>query len=262
MDLGLAGKTAVVTGAGQGFGLAIAAKLVEEGVRVTGGDLVVTDELRDLGEAVLPVQVDLSTVDGPPELVERAIGKHGRLDILVNNVGISPQYDGFLDISEVEWARTFNTNFFSAVRAARATLPHFVDHGGGVIVNICSVLWKEPIKEMVDYCSAKAALRSLTQVLSEEFGPHGVRVTSVSPGPGQTPQWVGTGGQAEQWAAAMGVTKEEVIDRIAPETFRLSVGRLVLPSDVADAVAFLVSPRAAGINGADLGVTCGMWKSL
>ncbi len=184
MDLGLAGKVAVVTGAGKGIGLATVEALVAEGAHVVAGSRSANADLGRLAAAhdVLVHQVDLSTADGPGELVARALEAHGHVDVLVNNLGRGDPRTGFLAVTEADWEATFAVNFLATMRACRAVLPSMVERGSGQIVNVSSVNGFLPVPRLVDYSAAKAALKSLSKALSEEFGPAGIRVNTVSPG--------------------------------------------------------------------------------
>ena len=183
MDLGLEGKVAVVTGASKGIGLAITQALVDEGAHVVAGARSV-DSLEGL-DGVTAVPVDLLAPDGPGLLVRRALDEHGRVDVLVNNVGaVRLRMDGFLGTSDDEFEWAMQMNFFSALRALRATIPAMVEQGGGAIVNVASVnAFFQPDAGTIDYGAAKAALVNLTKSLAQEFGPKGIHVNCVSPGP-------------------------------------------------------------------------------
>ena len=155
----------------------------------------------------------------------------------------------------------FEFNLFSAVRACRAAIPLLVERGGGAIVNVSSVHGRQPSAVNVDYGAAKAAMTNLTKALSEEFGPQGVRVNGVCPGPVRTPWWTDAGGAADILAAQMGTDRESVMTRLAPELMQLTTGRLAEPAEIAAAVAFLASPRSASTTGTELVVDGGMLKA-
>jgi len=186
MDLLLADKVAVVTGASKGIGLAITRALLDEGALVVAGARR-TDNLAGL-DRVTAVALDLTTIDGPSQLVGRALDQHGRVDVLVNNVGaVRLRLEGFLGTSDEEFVWAMQMNFFSALRATRAVLPGMLERGSGAIVNIASVnAFFQPDAATIDYGAAKAALVNLTKSLAQEFGPHGIRVNAVSPGPVST----------------------------------------------------------------------------
>ncbi|MER8236338.1 oxidoreductase [Streptomyces sp. NPDC094049] len=262
MNLGLTEKVAVVTGAGKGIGLAIVDVLSREGAHVVAGSRTRTPELAALCETrgVTFVPVDLGDAEGPDALVRAAAERHGRIDALVNNLGATRPRTGFLDIDDAEWRNVFELTFFSAVRTSRAALPHLLG-GGGTIVNISSVNARLPFPTVADYSAAKAALSNLTKALSEEFAPRGVRVNAIAPGPVRTPFWTAPGGFAEATAAGTGRTAEEVLDEVLPQQMGISTGRITEPQEVADLAAFLLSPLAANITGAEFVVDGGQIKT-
>jgi NAD(P)-dependent dehydrogenase (short-subunit alcohol dehydrogenase family) len=262
MDLHLAGKIAVVTGASKGIGLAITQALAREGVHVFAGARDVTPELTELAlrAGVATVVVDLSTPDGPGRLVEAAIDAHGGLDILVNNVGgLRPRTGGFLSVTDDDWLAALTINFLAAVRTTRAALPHLIERGNGVIVSVNSVNARLPDPLVIDYSAAKAALANFSKSLSKEVGPRGVRVGTVSPGPVSTGLWLGDDGVAANVAQAAGGTPEEVAQKAASESV---TGRFTQPDEVADLVLLLASDRAGNITGADFVIDGGLITTL
>ncbi|ROP66015.1 SDR family NAD(P)-dependent oxidoreductase [Curtobacterium sp. ZW137] len=264
MDLHLTGKVAVVTGASKGIGLAITEALVAEGARVVAGARSITDELVALSDSgqVLAVPVDLSTPDGPAELVARA-AHFGGLDVLVNNVGaVTPRTDGFLAVSDEDWSRTLNLSLLAPVRTTRAAIPLLLERGGGNVVTIASVNAFLPDPGVIDYSATKAAVWNLSKSLSKEYGPQGIRFNTISPGPVSTPLWLGDGGVAATVAAAMGVTPEEARERIIAEGGGFSTGRFTEPAEVADLVLLLASDRAGNATGADFLIDGGLTKDL
>jgi NAD(P)-dependent dehydrogenase (short-subunit alcohol dehydrogenase family) len=262
MDLRLAGKTAVVTGASKGIGLAITRALAGEGVNVVAGARTATTELSDLAArtAVRPIAVDLTTPDGPVRLVEAAVAGYGGLDILVNNVGaVRPRTGGFLAVTDDDWLATLTVNFLAAVRTTRAALPHLIGRGGGVVVTVNSVNARLPDPLVIDYSAAKAALANFSKSLSKEVAPHGIRVTTVSPGPVSTGLWLGTDGVAATVARAVGATPEAVAHQAASGS---ATGRFTQPEEVADVVLFLASDRAGNLTGADVTIDGGLITTL
>jgi NAD(P)-dependent dehydrogenase (short-subunit alcohol dehydrogenase family) len=260
MDLELNGRVAVVTGASKGIGLAIARTLLEEGAHV----VVASRTAPDL-DGALHVPVDLMGPDAPAEVVARAVETYGGLDVRVNNAGGPPPGAelprfGFLDLSDEDWLAMLEFNLLSAVRACRAALPLLLERGG-TIVNVVSSVARQPASMNLDYCAAKAALLNLSKALSEEFGPRGVRVNSVSPGPTLTPWWTDAGGAADIVAGWTGNDPEQVVATVAPELMQLTTGRFVQPQEIADAVAYLASPRSASTTGTDLVVDGGLLKT-
>jgi NAD(P)-dependent dehydrogenase (short-subunit alcohol dehydrogenase family) len=262
MDLGLAGKIAVVTGASKGIGLAITRTLVDEGVRVVAGARN-TGALDGLA-GVTALAVDLGTPDGPGRLVARALEQHGRVDLLVNNVGaVTPRLAGFLAISDEEWLASMQLNFFSAVRATRAAVAAMLAAGGGSIVNVASVnSLFEPDGGVIDYGAAKAAMVNFTKALSQELGPKNIRINSVSPGPVSTDLWLGKGGVAETAAKAMGVDAETARQRIVAGMGGFATGRFSTPEEVAALVVMLASPRIANVTGQNYVIDGGLIKTV
>lgn len=264
MELHLKDKVAVVTGASKGIGLAIVEAMGREGVHVVAGSRTSTPELDALRDTydVTVVPVDLSTAEGAETLVRRTVEQHGRIDILVNNLGAADARTGFLDVDDAGWQRIFDLSFFSAVRASRAALPHLLAAEGASIVNMSSINARLPFPMVVDYSAAKAALTSLTKALSEEFAPRGVRVNAVSPGPVRTPFWTAPGGFADATASAAGTTAQEALDVVVPQSMGISTGRITEPHEVADLVLFLSSPLAANITGTEVLIDGGQNKTI
>lgn len=255
MDLQLKDKTALVTGASRGIGLAVVERLVEEGVTVVAAARTSTPALRQTGASV--VQVDLSDPDGPARLVAAA----GDLDLLVNNVGggDGEATAGFLGVDDQTWEQIFGLNFFAAVRTTRAALPSLVRQRGA-IVNISSNGARIPSSGPVAYTTAKAALTALGKALAEEFGPQGVRVNTVSPGPVRTALWESPESYGGQLARKLGLPQEQLLAAL-PAQVGMLTGRLIEADEVADLVVQLCSPRAASIMGADLLIDGGILKS-
>lgn len=195
MDLRLAGKVAVVTGASKGIGLAVTRALVGEGVSVVAAARSLTDDLSRLSTQgrVHPVPVDLGTPYGPARLNDEAVVAYGGLDVLINNVGaLRPRTAGFLSLSDDDWLWGLTIYFLAAVRTTRAALTYLLERG--TIVSTCSANAVLPDPLVIDYSAAKAALLNFSKSLSKEVGPQGVRVNTVSPGPIATPLWLGDDG--------------------------------------------------------------------
>ena len=260
MDLDLAGKTAVVTGASKGIGLAVTAALVAEGVRVIAGSRSSSPELDALGDAVRFVAVDLSTATGPDELIAEA---SDGLDILVNNVGaLTPRTTGFLDVTDEDWLSTLNLDLMAVVRTTRAAIPVLIQRGSGTVVTIASVNAYLPDPGVIDYSVAKAGVWNLSKSLSKEFGDRGIRFNTVSPGPVSTPLWLGETGVAATVAKAMGISPDEARKRVIEAGGGFSTGRFTEPGEVADLVLLLASGRAGNVTGADFRIDGGLTKEL
>jgi NAD(P)-dependent dehydrogenase (short-subunit alcohol dehydrogenase family) len=247
MDLGLEGKSAVVTGASRGIGLATARALAAEGARVTAGARTRGPDV----DGVEWVEVDLAQAGGPERLVEAA----GGVDVLVNNVGGGATHEGPLAPTDADWIATLELNLLSAVRACRVAVPSMLERGGGAIVSVSSVNGFYPEASAPDYSAAKAGLVSFSKALANACAAQGIRVNVVSPGVTATPMWLGSGGVAAQVAAATGGTREEAIAEAA--AFH-PIGRLLEPEELATMIVLLASGRASGVTGVDLHVDGGL----
>jgi NAD(P)-dependent dehydrogenase (short-subunit alcohol dehydrogenase family) len=261
MDLMLAGKVAVVTGASKGIGLAVTKALVHEGAVVVAGALTV-DSLVGL-DGVTPVALDLSDPTAPAALVRRAVDEHGTIDVLVNNVGaIKLRLDGFLAVSDGDFEWSLQMNFFTTVRATRAAVPVMVERGGGAIVNVASVnAFYQPDGATIDYGASKAAVANLTKSLAQELGPKGIHVNAVSPGPVSTDLWLGDHGVAATVAAATGVDPATARERIVAGMGGFATGRFSTAEEVATLVVLLASERAANVTGANFVIDGGLIKT-
>ena len=258
MDLHLTDKIAVVTGANKGIGFAITQALVAEGAHVVAGSLS-TGNLDGL-DRVTPVALDLVAEDGPALLVQRAVDEHGRLDILVNNVGaVRIRVDGFMATGDEEFEWALRMDFFTTLRATRAALGPMLEQGSGSIVNIASVnSFFQPDAATIDYGVAKAAVVNLSKSLSQEFGPKGIRVNCVSPGQVSTDLWLGEHGVAATFADATGVDADTIRATAAAGT---ATGRFTTPQEVATLVTLLASDRTANVTGVNYVIDGGLVKT-
>jgi NAD(P)-dependent dehydrogenase (short-subunit alcohol dehydrogenase family) len=230
MDLGLADSVCLVTGSTGGIGLETAKLLRAEGATVvttgrSGGD----------------VQVDLSQPGEPERVAHETIERHGRLDVLVNNVGYS-EIRKLEDVTDEIWQASFEINLLSAVRATRAALPGMRERGAGTIVNVSSTAAKRPSTGMPDYSVLKAALLAYSRLVADLYAKDGIRCNAVTPGPTATGAWLGEGGLADQQGE-----RDEVLARVAAGR---PLGRLARPEEIAAVIVFLCSERASYVTGA------------
>ena len=251
MDLGLKGRLALVTGASEGIGSAVARKLAEEGVRVaicarTESTLKDTAAAitRVTGVDVVPIPADLRTLAGCRGVVEQAAEALGGLEILVNNAGASA-FGPFVDLPDDAFVDAINGKLLGYIRCAKAAIPYMRRRGGGVIVNITGTT-QQAIPLHTPGSACNAAIRMFSKELSMELGPLNIRVNSVAPGRIQTAR---ADRLLDATAAAQGTTPEVVLGQLVKT---IPSGRVGTTDDIADAVCFLVSERATYINGAAL----------
>lgn len=254
MDLQLRDRVALVTGASRGIGLAVAREMVAEGMRVLG-----VSRTEPTGvPGVEHLGLDMQDATAGEQAVAACIGRFGRLDVLVNNVGSGRIGTGFLSESDERWATYWELNFMSAVRTSRSALPHLVETRG-VIVNVSSVNGAMPEQGIYSYSATKAAMNNVTVNLAREYAGKGVRVVGVAPGPVSTPLWLGPEGVAAQ-ASALGAGDPE--DIVAAAERSMPIGRFSTADEVAAAIVFLASPRAASITGTTLRIDGGITPTL
>ena len=245
-DLELAGLRALVTGGTKGIGKAVVARLREGGAKV----LASARAQPALAQNDLFVAADLATAQGCAAVVDAMMAQLGGIDIVVHVVGgSSAPAGGFAALDDAEWQRALDQNLFPAVRLDRALLPKMLEHGSGVILHITSIQRQLPLPEStLAYAAAKAALSNYSKGLSKEVGPKGIRVVRVSPG------WVETDAavrMVEQLAKAAGTDYAAAQKGLMNSLGGIPIGRPAKPREVADLVAFLASPRAKAITGAE-----------
>jgi NAD(P)-dependent dehydrogenase (short-subunit alcohol dehydrogenase family) len=236
MELGLSEKVCIVTGSTGGIGLEVARQLQAEGA------LVVTSGRRGEGVGALHVAGDLAQPGEPERLVGETAARFGRVDVLVNNVGLAYQAR-FDELTDSQWDELWQLNVMSYVRAIRAVLPHMRGNGGGTIVNVSSTAGKRPSVGMPNYTVTKAAVLSLSRLVADTYAKDGIRCNAVAPGPTATEAWLGEGGLADQ----QGDEREDVLAKVAAGR---PLGRLADPAEIAAVVVFLCSARASYVTGA------------
>ncbi len=262
MELNLADAVVVITGANSGIGLATTQAFRAEGGRVVGGDLSIS-ALEPLGEGVVGVEVDLARPEGPARLIDVALERFGRVDVLVNNVGIAKPQPGFLEIPDEQWHEILEVNLLSMVRACKAALPAMVEQGKGVIVSLASDFARQPESGFSDYAASKAAILVTSKGIANEFGPHGIRALCVSPGPVLTPVWTEPGGFGESLAKQHGFERfEEVIEHFVTTMRPTPLRRLATPEEVAGLIVFLSSDAARHATGTTVALDGGALRVM
>ncbi|MHC1562486.1 3-oxoacyl-ACP reductase FabG [Actinomycetospora sp. C-140] len=238
----LDGQVAVVTGAAQGIGLAIAAAIVEAGGRVLVADLdagAAKEAADSLGDGADATVCDVTSEADQAAMVDVALERFGRLDLLVNNAGVTR--DGYIaKLAESDFDLVVDTSLKGAWLGTRAVAPLFRRQQGGAIVNISSLSGKVGNPGQTNYSAAKAGLVGLTKAAAKELGPSGARVNAVQPG----------------------LIRTAMTEAMKPEIFaakeaEVPLGRAGTPEEVAGTVIYLASPMASYVTGAVIEVTGG-----
>ncbi|HEY7077036.1 MAG TPA: SDR family oxidoreductase [Solirubrobacteraceae bacterium] len=243
MDLGIAGRVAVVTGASRGIGAVTADMLEAEGAQV----------LRvSRGEGI-----DVTAPDAAERIAERAPGP---VDILVNNAGTS-SVRPLAEVTDEEWYEQWELHVMASMRLMRAFAPAMAERRWGRIVNVSSSAGKRPSSNLsAAYSVAKAAQLSLSRVFADAYSARGVLVNAVAPGPTRTPQWMAEGGLGDQTAAAKGLSSRD--EAVEAQGSRAPLGRFAEAEEIAAVIAFLCSERASNVTGAAWSVDGGTFAAI
>lgn len=252
MDNSLKGRVALVTGGTKGIGKAIADRLSSEGCKV-----VVTARTapKDNPNGHYFIAADLTQPESAAAIAKEMLTTFGRIDIIVNNAGanLSPG-GGFSTLSDEHWINDWQLNFLSVVRINKALLPVMIEQKSGVIINISTGAAKQPIWEMtMSYSAAKAALNIYSKALANELGAKGVRVNVVSPGVVETPLMLEF---IENLAKSSNIKVDDAFKAVMDKV-GVPLGRMAEPEEIANLVAFLVSPEAKYITGINYSVDGG-----
>ncbi len=262
MELGITGKTVLVTGGSKGIGRATARAMAAEGARVMicSRSAPALEEAAgvirsETGQVVETVAADLSRLDGVESAAAAAVQRLGGLDILVNNAGAIKGGD-FLAIPDEEWMTGWSLKLLGYIRMARAILPQMRAQGGGRIVNVVGMAARNPATSYMMGGAANAALINFTKALADLGAPSNILVTAVSPGPVKTDRWDSL---QRQQAAAAGKDLETFVKE---QNRGFPLGRIALPEEVADLVCFLASDRASFLTGIAITVDGGMSRGV
>lgn len=251
---GAAGRTALVSGAGNGLGRAIALALGAAGARVVlvGRHRATLEETQSLaaaaGTAAVVAVVDVSDPTSVADLAAEL--SQERISILVNNAGVAGPVAPLVEVEPEDWDAVFAVNVRGTYLMCRAFLPPMIERGDGDIINLASVSGKRPLAMRTPYCASKMAVIGLTITLGAEVGPFGIRVNSLSPGPVRGPRMARN---FRLESERLGVTIEEAEQRF---TSRATLGRLVEESEVGQAVVAMLS--MPGLHCADIDLSAGM----
>jgi 3-oxoacyl-[acyl-carrier protein] reductase len=253
MDLGLSGFKALVTGGSAGIGLGIAKSLLEEGanVAIVGRDPTrlesAVQQLAGARGRAFGIPGDVTVPDQARSAVERAATEFGGLDLVAACVGGHVGDPWLVNTTSADWTATLELNVVHSVTTVRAALPHLRDTGRGSVLFVSSITGWRP-GPASSYAAAKAALIHLAATLAQELGPYGVRVNALSPGStADTDGWI-------EYAR----DEPEAFARFLEED--LPLRRLVTTQQVAEVAALVLSPRGAGINGANIPVDAGQYR--
>jgi 3-oxoacyl-[acyl-carrier protein] reductase len=259
MDLGLENSVALVTASSKGLGRATALQLAREGAKVVicarGQEALnaTRDEIAALGADVLALPVDVSAPDAAQTLVDAALERFGRLDILVANAG-GPPPGGFLAFAEQDWDRAVQLTLMSFVRLCYAAIPAIKQSKQGSILACTSITVKQPLPNLVLSNSLRLAVIGLVKTLADELGPSGIRVNAICPGSTRTDR-------IEQLLADRAKRNGTSVDEEAAQmAAEIPLGRVGKPEEFGRVAAFLVSPAASFVNGVSLLVDGGAYR--
>ncbi|HEX8855047.1 MAG TPA: SDR family oxidoreductase [Thermoleophilaceae bacterium] len=249
MDLGLAGRACIVTGASRGIGLATARMLGAEGANVlltARGEDALREAVDEIGSGAQGLVLDVRDPAAGDRAVEECERHFGSVDVLVNNAGTSRNRP--LDqLTDEDWQEQWELNVMGPMRLTRAAAPKMAAAGWGRVVNVTSSAGKRPSSTNMAYAVTKAAQLSLSRSFADLYAARGVLVNAVAPGPVGTPLWMGEGGLGEQAAQARGVSLEQALEA---QRAKVPLGRFGTEDEIAAVIVFLCSERASYVTGA------------
>jgi 3-oxoacyl-[acyl-carrier protein] reductase len=257
VDLGLGGRSCLVTGASRGIGRETARQLCEEGASV----LLVARSEEALAEAAEEASaagteaggraahlvLDVTAEDAAERMLAAAEEHFGALDVLVNNAGTARWRD-LDDVPIEDWRAAYELNVIAPLRAMRAAIPPMAERGWGRVVNVSSTAGKRPSAAMPEYSVAKAAELSLSRLFADRHAKAGVLVNAICPGPVEGELWMEPGGLLDQSKELSGAESRE--QALAEAGSKRPIGRLAKPAEIAAAIVFLCSEKASYVSGA------------
>jgi len=262
MDLGLAGKVAVVTGSSDGIGYAVARALAREGARLVlcaRRETLLAEArqniVKETGIDVLAVRCDVQCLDEVRNLVEETAQRFGAIHILVNNAGSVPSAK-FADVDDAQWHQMLEGKLLGYLRMTREVVPHMIAAGWGRIVNVAGTAGLEPSNTAIAVGLNNAAVINWTKSLSREVVANGVLVTTVAPGSIETPR------QVRNRQREASITGKSFDDLRSARVRDIPMQRLGRPEEVANVVAFLASERSSYMTGACVTVDGGVMRSI
>ena len=253
----LAGKAAIITGAGRGIGRAIALAFAQEGADVLAASRTLSEvaetaeEVRALGRHALPLKVDVSNRDEVERMVAQALEEFGKLDILVNSAGIYGAIGPLVDNDPEKWVQTVRINLFGSFFCARAVLPVMIRQRRGKIINLSGGGATSPLPNFSAYASSKAAIVRLTETLAEEIKGFNIQVNAIAPGGVNTRL-------TDEILAAEAAAGEEMLTR----TRRQKETGGVPPERAAALAVFLASEDSDGLSGRLISAVWDDWESM
>jgi NAD(P)-dependent dehydrogenase (short-subunit alcohol dehydrogenase family) len=258
MDIRLDGKVVVVTGTSRGIGQVLVRQLAASGAKVAfcarraEPVRALEEELEAGGLDVMGVAADVTQPEQVSDLMDRTMKRYGRIDILVNNVGIAGPTKAIEELEPSEWHDTLAGNLTASFLCLRSVIPIMRRHGGGSVINIGSATGKRPLAHRIGYASAKMGIIGLTRTAAEELGPSRIRVNCICPGAveGERLDEI-MAGQARQ----RGITVEQFRQAVQGQS---PLKSLVQPEDVAQLTVFLASDLSMHMTGQDINVTAGI----
>lgn len=242
-------KFAIVTGAGQGIGKAIAEKLASEGATVVVTDInesTAKETAAQIGNGAIGVRTDVTSAESVDAMVTQVVSELGRIDVLVNNAGWD-KAGPFVDSDPADWDRIIQINLYGVLNTSKAILPVMAQQGFGSVVNLASDAGRVGSSGEAVYSAAKGGVISFTKATAREMARSQVNVNCICPGPTDTALFASVGGDNPKLREAL--------------TKAIPFRRLGQPSDLANAVAFFASDEAAFITGQTVSVSGGLTMS-